>query len=1067
MYNPGITIPAPGTGYAANSKIDIIDISTDGAKAVIFNVTTPWNTIAPDGGGTEGDTFKWTSGNYVLMMKIMTVNETARTATFRLLSYARVSTPYFTTTVTGLPSSAAPGSVLNYTFQVTNNTSSSTLVRWIFGSQESTGTGTWADWIEPEQLESFPPTTIVRNKNCWYEDWATGGICATGQTIMAHGFITISGNLTVLAAAGKRENTTLAIFVLVPNFWKTVNSGSPGGDEYVLSYIGDSLVEVSVLSDPCAEKICIPDYTCIECSAYDTVCNPADPTGLCIPGPRNTAKDYLCTADGYISISSTPPGASIYVDGLATGITGSTPTFVKVPVSGNPHSVELILATYETWIDTNVNASCTAPVVINPTLTVTHPTFYDLTIKLSSWTPGSYVINVLDKFTELLNEWVLTRISNVRINSVTYNEPNHEISVEIEEIPSSLSLSYHPYYSMPLQYPMPLRTDYIPLQYTTQTDYIPLQYTTQTDYSTKSLILPILLVSAIIWIAPYVALLVGLIVAYIFFGERPTVATYSSLQIKSVVLTNELSAESIEDVTIDIAGQTLTANAANSYTVTIANLEIGKTYPLKAYIPLSVDSKVYKALYEYNIKIQDLPMNLWTARLKIDTLAERDYRPCDLVLDNGSPAPVGTILRVFRPKTLANGELILDPLGSTTIGADGCAVDTIKVPAYLTDKLIKKQFISNSISPTEPSPTLVPGDQKEIPTVGGEKNIIGVIVQTTLKNNIVPDKIEIIDKSNGTIVKSVVPTEYTKMISGIPKGTFTISVTKSGYKYSACSLTPCEVTFTTDYLGSKTVTIILESLVTTCALNVYVEDKYRKPPKTETYISIDGKTEQLAPNGNLQISEITKGTHKFSVRAEGYKSITDENRNITCTTTPEIITFKLDQTEEIPVPESITLYVNDQRGSVKVDKSATITIKATGQDVTEDVKIYNISETPDLLIATLPIGQTETTLTVSDKDMTFELQAFQRCIAGICAKSSNIISLTVGVGEEECLVPGPFGTCLVRKTTGYGLMLLAGLGLLGIVMLARPGGAAEKIIERYPAPSPKEEIKAIPPEKKS
>lgn len=179
MYNPGVTISVPGIAYVANSRIYVPDISIDGAKQVLFTVTTPWNTIAPDEWGVEGDIFRWTSGNYGLIMKIMAVNETARTATFRLLSFAGPSTTNYFTTTHNLPASAAPGSILNYTFDVTNITSSPTSVRWIFGSQESTGTGvpfTFDDWLEPNQLESFPPTTIVRNKNCWYEDWAIGGV---------------------------------------------------------------------------------------------------------------------------------------------------------------------------------------------------------------------------------------------------------------------------------------------------------------------------------------------------------------------------------------------------------------------------------------------------------------------------------------------------------------------------------------------------------------------------------------------------------------------------------------------------------------------------------------------------------------------------------------------------------------------------------------------------------------------------------------------------------------------------------------------------------------------------
>lgn len=293
----------------------------------MFDVTTPWNTIAPDAWGIEGDIFRWTSGNYVLMMKIMTVNEAAGTATFRLLSFARTSTPYFTITH-NLPANAIPGSILNYTFEITNNTPSPTSVRWIFGSQEAIGTGTFGDWIEPEQLESFPPTTIVRNKNCWYEDWATGGVCTIGQTIIPVGFIRISGSLTVQAPAGKRENVTLAVFVLVPNFWKTVSPSSPGGDEYVLSSVG-SMIDVSILSDTCAGIICTD--ICVGNDLYTQVCNPSN--GQCIQDALKEANSLTCQSTHYLDIKIkahswyTPGGAA---DRLITKITDINGTLVNL-----------------------------------------------------------------------------------------------------------------------------------------------------------------------------------------------------------------------------------------------------------------------------------------------------------------------------------------------------------------------------------------------------------------------------------------------------------------------------------------------------------------------------------------------------------------------------------------------------------------------------------------------------------------------------------------------------------------------------------------------------------------
>jgi hypothetical protein len=367
------------------------------------------------------------------------------------------------------------------------------------------------------------------------------------------------------------------------------------------------------------------------------------------------------------------------------------------------------------------------------------------------------------------------------------------------------------------------------------------------------------------------------------------------------------------------------------------------------------------------------------------------------------------------------------------------------------------QFISNSVDPATPSPTIHPGDQTDIPTVGSEKNTITVTTETTLKNNIVANTIEIKDKSTETVIKSIVPTVNTTLISGIPQGTYEIVATKTGYKTSACSFTPCEVTFTADYLGSASVTIILESLVTTCKLTISVTDKYVKPPKTQTSISIDGATGQVAPNGVLEIPEITAGVHKFTIKADGYKEIVDKSETIKCTTSADAISFALDQTGDIVIGSmGLTADIGDvldQKGSVKVDKGQTFTVKVSGGNGANPIEIYDISKAPDLLSATIPAGQglIGTTL-VYNEDTTLELQAFQGCVLGICAESSNVLSITVGTGSPKCAIPGLFGGCLVEQTTGYGMMLLAGLGLVAAITVFGKGGGGTRIIESVTIP---------------
>ncbi len=804
---------------------------------------------------------------------------------------------------------------------------------------------------------------------------------------------------------------------------------------------------VTVL-DICAGITC-PDI-CVGNNLYSQICDPA--TGLCVqntlipPSPNPT-----CLNIGNISFDSNPQGAEIWLaqypqTPIDKGV--QTPnTISSLPVG--TYTYVLRRFNYEDYIGT-IEVLANQTVSISALMIPIPGAVYQFGIKLDNETLASYISGTLDKFTDLFNSLILSRF-NILLSSVVYDSINHTITVEIEDMPSLDTGHQNTIYGATLQ------KEYFETLQKERLKMLRLEYPTFYDSrhisdipQTKSLFLP-LIIPILIELLPYIAILIGWAVAYVLFGGPKVVSqTQSSLQITTTMLTNDSQVVPIKDVVVEINGLKATATSSNSYTVTFQNLMIGTTYPIKAYIPLSPGSNVYQASFDGNITITDVPMNTMTISLKMDTLQQRDWKLCDLKLDS-NPMPAGTIIRVFRMKTSATGTPIFDTLGTTTSGTDFCS-GIVKVPAYLPDNQILTQFISNSFDPATPSPTIHSGDQIDIPTISREKNTITVATETKLKNNIIADKIEIKDKYTGAVIKSVVPTVNTTLISGIPQGTYSVVVTKTGYKTSTCSLSSCEVTFTTNYLGSASATIILESLVSTCKLTITVTDKYIKPPKTQTSISIDGAVAQIAPNGVLTIPEIIAGSHKFTIKADGYKEIIDKSETIKCTTIADSITFALDQTSDIIIGSmNMTADIGTilgQKGSIQVKKNEVITIKVSGGNAAEDIKIYNISEAPDLLVATIPAGQGLTGTTLSyDKDMTVELQAFQRCILGICAESSNVLSITVGTGSPKCAIPGPFGGCLVEQATGYGMMVLAGLGLVAAITIFGKGGGTTRIIE--------------------
>lgn len=801
--------------------------------------------------------------------------------------------------------------------------------------------------------------------------------------------------------------------------------------------------ESITIVDRCSGVVC-PDI-CVGNNLYSQTCDTE--TGLCVQGTLIQSNSPTCLTVGNISFDSGPQGAEIWLaqsgqTPIDKGV--QTPNTISNLPAGN-YDFILKRFNYQDYTST-ITVSSGQTTNISAALIPIPGAVYQLKMKLGNETTGTYVTNTLNKFSDAFNSIILSKFS-IMLSDVVYNQNDHTVTIEIEDMPI-LSMGH-----LNTIYGTRLQTEYLETLHRERMETLRLEYPTFYNLNNpqvKSLFLP-LLIPIIIDLMPYVAILIGWAIASILFGGPKIVTpSQSNLQITATILTNGLQAVPTKDVKIEVAGQILTATAANSFTVEVDNLQIGTTYPVKAYIPLSVDSNVYEASFEGNKTIVDTQLNTMVVALKMDTLQQRDWQLCDLKLD-GNPMPEGTIIRVFRTKMSADGTPILDTLGTTTSDSNSCS-GIVKVPAYLLDSQLLIQYISNSVDPTDPSPTLHGGDQTDIPTVGGEKNTITVTTETILQNNIVADTIEI--KDAGVVIKSIVPTVNTTLISGIPIGTYQVVVTKAGYKTSECSISPCEVTFTEDYLGSASVTVILESLVKTCKLTITVVDKYMKSPKTQTLISIDGSAGQIALNGILDIQEITAGSHKFTIKADGYGDITDLSKTIGCATAADATTFTLDQTEDIVIG-SMDLTADDQKGSVNVDKNQVFTVKVSGGNGAEPIEIYNISEVPDLLVATIPAGQGLTGTTLSyDKDMTLELQAFQGCTLGICLESSNVVSITVGTGSPKCSIPGPFGGCILEQSTGFGMMALAGIGLVAAMTIFGKEGGGTKLIERTAIPIP-------------
>jgi len=276
MYNPGITTTVGSYAEAANSRIELIFVDTDvytGQKFCSMDVTLPWGTLDQGFGGYVGDIITRSGTDRFYAMKILDINITNQSATLQVLSYARGLPANVGITNHSLPSISNPGSTINYDFELTNSSTINVNIRWLFASKVTIQTDT--TYPIANSSEALPPTTY-KKLGCWYDDWALGGACATGQTIIANGGTShITGNFTLTSDTGKYENIALRIFVYVSNYWATGKHEyvEVGGNALLHQLLAD-YSHLECVSDVCTRVIGTGTNTCTtpgsttECMSY-------------------------------------------------------------------------------------------------------------------------------------------------------------------------------------------------------------------------------------------------------------------------------------------------------------------------------------------------------------------------------------------------------------------------------------------------------------------------------------------------------------------------------------------------------------------------------------------------------------------------------------------------------------------------------------------------------------------------------------------------------------------------------------------------------------------------------
>ena len=166
-------------------------------------------------------------------------------------------------------------------------------------------------------------------------------------------------------------------------------------------------------------------------------------------GQTSTVSAYLSetVTTGYVSITSSPSGASVYIDGAYVGTTpsssyGSVSYLSAGPYSTNSyHTVQIKLAGYETY-STSFKPQEKTPVVINAVLTSSGPTTAGLHVTSVPAGASVYVDNVYYGTTPATIPGLQPGSHTVKVSALGYNDSVSTISVvagQSVELPVTLT----------------------------------------------------------------------------------------------------------------------------------------------------------------------------------------------------------------------------------------------------------------------------------------------------------------------------------------------------------------------------------------------------------------------------------------------------------------------------------------------------------------------------------------------------------------------------------------------------------------------------------------------------
>lgn len=336
---------------------------------------------------------------------------------------------------------------------------------------------------------------------------------------------------------------------------------------------------------------------------------------------------------------------------------------------------------------------------------------------------------------------------------------------------------------------------------------------------------------------------------------------------------------------------------------------------------------------------------------------------------------------------------------------------------------------------------------------------------------------------NSTIFKTVTPTTDITYVDGLDKNTtYTIHVIKADY---VMVNNDQQISFTTDC--DTTLAIMVESNPPANSRDITVEVR-----NATTNNQIEGANvlldsmpiKKTGPTGTVTLYAIPDGDHNLKISLEAYKD-NESTITVSSTSTSFTKTLTVDQVNATvdtriyeftnigdpiatkPIKFGGTLqYYNTDSSSYEALTDATISV--TIKDITNNTIETLTAITKNNLTE---LGDFETGTWVIPEDLTGSQINVDIAFDGIGRYKPSSLSTSYAIAaKDSCIIPLPWGGCLLSKETGTGLLMLGALVVGGIVLLSSgtkslTGKATERIVEKpipphYTPPEIKEKLKS-------